>query len=29
MMTLRAVGLQKVNDGLTSIEEILMTTSGE
>ena len=29
MMTLRAVGLQKVKDGLTSIEEILMTTSGE
>ncbi len=29
MMTLRAVGLQKIKDGLTSIEEILMTTSGE
>lgn len=29
MMTLRTVGLQKAKDGLTSIEEILMTTSGE
>ena len=29
MMTLRAAGMQKVKDGLTSIEEILMTTSGE
>ena len=29
MMTLRTVGLQKAKEGLTSIEEILMTTSGE
>jgi type II secretion system protein E len=29
MMTLRDAGLQKAKDGLTSIEEILMVTSGE
>ena len=29
MLTLRDVGLQKAKDGLTSIEEILMATSGE
>jgi len=29
MMTLRDVGLSRVKDGLTSIEEILMVTSGE
>jgi type IV pilus assembly protein PilB len=29
MMILRNVGLHKAKDGLTSIEEILMTTSGE
>lgn len=29
MMTLRDVGLQKAKDGVTTIEEILMVTSGE
>ena len=29
MMTLRVVGLQKAKDGVTTIEEILMVTSGE
>jgi type IV pilus assembly protein PilB len=29
MMTLRDIGLQKAKEGLTSIEEILMVTSGE